>query len=359
MSYLATLQESIEKIKNAANKVNTEEATKNSLILPFFTALGYNVFDPDEFVPEYTADAPGKNGEKVDYAIMQDGKPIILIECKHVIEKLDNHHGQLFKYFNATPSARFGILTNGINYRFYTDLDNDNIMDGKPFLDIDLEKSTENQLSELIKFAKKQLDLEAISSSAFELKYTGLIQQYLLKQSSAPEDDFVATIMQKVYDHKKTQKAISIFAPLIKKSFQRLINEQVNARLQNAMDKSEESPTVETDPKLETDTPIENNSKPQIITTQDEINSFYMLKAILHDYLEGHELTYKDTLSYFSICLDNKVTKWVARLDYNANHLFVALPTMTSQKEWFKLNSIDELFAYKEDFIDSLKTRLK
>ena len=113
------------------DSIQTEEATKTSLIMPFFSLLGYDVFDPNEFVPEFTADVGIKKGEKVDYAIVNEGQPVILIEAKWVGEKLDRHDSQLFRYFGTT-CAKFAILTNGVIYRFYTDLDEQNKMDEKP-----------------------------------------------------------------------------------------------------------------------------------------------------------------------------------------------------------------------------------
>lgn len=95
--------------------------------MPFFSLLGYDVFDPHEFIPEFTADVGIKKGEKVDYAITKDGKPIILIEAKWCGDNLEKHGSQLFRYFGTT-SAKFGILTNGIIYKFYTDLDESNKM---------------------------------------------------------------------------------------------------------------------------------------------------------------------------------------------------------------------------------------
>lgn len=117
--------------------VQTEEATKTAVIMPFFAMLGYDVFNPQEFVPEFTADVGIKKGEKVDYAIVKDGTPVILIECKSITENLERHDSQLFRYF-GTSEAKFAILTNGLQYRFYTDLDNANKMDEDPFLTINI-----------------------------------------------------------------------------------------------------------------------------------------------------------------------------------------------------------------------------
>src|SRR5215207_4868836 len=103
------------------DKILTEEATKNAFIMPFIQMMGYDVFNPLEVVPEFIADIGIKKGEKVDYAIIKDGNPIVLIECKHWSADLNPHNSQLFRYFHTT-SAKFGILTNGIVYRWYTDL---------------------------------------------------------------------------------------------------------------------------------------------------------------------------------------------------------------------------------------------
>lgn len=134
----------VDQVKNLAKRVKklkdsilTEEATKTSVIMPFFQSLGYDVFNPEEFVPEFTADVGIKKGEKVDYAILQNGHPIILIEAKSIQERLEKHDSQLFRYFGTT-TAKFAILTNGIVYRFYTDLDEQNKMDKVPFFEFNI-----------------------------------------------------------------------------------------------------------------------------------------------------------------------------------------------------------------------------
>ena len=137
--------------------IKTEEATKTSFVMPFIQALGYNVFDPTEVVPEYTADVGTKKGEKVDYAIVRDGRPIILIEAKSATSNLNEEHAsQLFRYFSVTE-ARFGILTNGLQYRFYADLEKENHMDEKPFLIIDILNFDSRPMSQLKKFTKSGL----------------------------------------------------------------------------------------------------------------------------------------------------------------------------------------------------------
>ena len=127
------------RVTNLKDNIATEEATKTSLIMPFFASLGYDIFNPTEFVPEFTADVGIKKGEKVDYAVVLDGKPMILVEAKSINEVLTKHDSQLFRYFGTTES-KFGILTNGKEYKFFTDLDEPNKMDLTPFLSIDITK---------------------------------------------------------------------------------------------------------------------------------------------------------------------------------------------------------------------------
>jgi hypothetical protein len=137
MDFIDELKQFSKIVETRKESIQTEEATKTSVIMPFFSLLGYDVFDPNEFSPEYVADVGIKKGEKVDYAILKDGKPLILIEAKSINEQLQKHDSQLFRYF-GTSKAKFAILTNGQIYQFFTDLEASNRMDEKPFLEIDL-----------------------------------------------------------------------------------------------------------------------------------------------------------------------------------------------------------------------------
>src|SRR5215217_8875501 len=151
-------------------QIKTEEATKNALIMPFIQLLGYDVFNPFEVSPEFIADIGIKKGEKVDYAILNNNKPILLIECKHYTEDLNPHNSQLFRYFHTTDS-KFGLLTNGVCFKFYTDLVTPNKMDEKPFFEFNITEIKDNEIAELKKFHKSYFDVENITNTASELKY--------------------------------------------------------------------------------------------------------------------------------------------------------------------------------------------
>ncbi len=196
MDFTESIRQFSERVCKLKEAVETEEATKMSLVVPMFQILGYDVFNPLEFCPEYTADVGIKKGEKVDYAILEEGNPIILIECKSCSEQLDKYSSQLFRYF-GTSSAKFGILTNGILYRFYTDLEEANKMDIVPFLEVDLSNLKEPLINELRKFCKESFDRDKIFSTAEELKYTSLVENELANEYENPSEEFVRFMLNR------------------------------------------------------------------------------------------------------------------------------------------------------------------
>ena len=171
MEFNDVIKQFSERILSLKDTITTEESTKMSLVVPLFQLLGYDVFNPNEFCPEYIADVGIKKGEKVDYAILENGQPNILVECKSCSEQLDKHSSQLFRYFGTSP-AKFGILTNGIIYRFYTDLEESNKMDLVPFLEIDMANLKDSSINELKKFCKDNFDKDKIFSTAEHLNKT-------------------------------------------------------------------------------------------------------------------------------------------------------------------------------------------
>ena len=347
----------IEKIKDG---IQTEEATKTSMIMPFFQMLGYDVFNPLEFVPEFTADVGIKKGECVDYAIVdEDGTPQILIEAKWCGENLDKHGSQLFRYFSTTK-AKFGILTNGIIYRFYTDLDEANKMDDRPFLEFNLLDIREPLVAELKKFQKNTFDIDMIMTTASELKYNQQIRQFFIRQLASPDDDFVRYIVGEVYDGLKTQKVIEEFRSIVKKSFSQFVTEQINDRLKTALG-SEDAPQVapkadeSTDDEVHTD---ETDKGSRIVTTPEEIESFYTIKTLLHDAIGEHTISYKDTISYFGVLLDNNTWKWICRLQIKSNSIKLLLPDENKKPLTFSLNSLDEIYDYKDKLVEVVQRYL-
>ena len=200
MEFAERLAALASKVVHQKSALETEEATKNAFVMPFIsTILGYDVFNPSEVVPEFTADVGVKKGEKIDYAIVQDGQIQMLIECKHIGSPLSlEHASQLYRYF-AVTNARIAILTNGEKYHFYTDLDAPNRMDAKPFLLLDLLDIDTTLIPELLKLSKTEFDLDSIISAAGELKYVGQIKRAIAAEFKDPSDEWIRFFTNRVY----------------------------------------------------------------------------------------------------------------------------------------------------------------
>lgn len=302
------------------DSIGTEEATKTSLIMPFFVTLGYDLFNPTEFIPEFTADVGIKKGEKVDYAIVLDGKPTILIEAKSINEPLTKHDSQLFRYFGTTES-KFGILTNGQEYKFFTDLDEPNKMDLSPFLTVDITKIKDNQLPELAKFHKDNFDVDKITNSAAELKYLYSLKDYLSSELDEPTDDFIKFLLNEIYDGMKTKQIIDKFKPIIKKGLNQFVSERVNDKLSAAL----KSSVSTEEPEVQSESDTTEKADAQIITTPEELEAYTICKVVLKDTIPLDPLFYRDNRSYFNILLDDNIRKWILRVRFNSTGMKIEL----------------------------------
>lgn len=345
MGFNEDLKQFTERIIPLKDNISTEEATKMSMIVPFFQLLGYDVFNPSEFCPEYTADVGIKKGEKVDYAILINNSPEILIECKWCGDTLSKHGSQLFRYFGVT-SAKFGILTNGLIYQFFTDLDEANKMDLTPFLEINIENLKDAQINELKKFTKENFDKDNIFSTASELKYSTQIKSLLSKELDEPSDDFVRLILSSVYDAPKTQKVIDKFKPIVKKSFTGFINDIVNQKISSAL--TPESEEVDTESVV--DEPVS-----KIITTQEELEAFYIIRGMLAGIVPIEDIVYRDTESYFGVLYQDNNRKPICRIDLDKKKKQLLIPDEAKNFERIYIDSLNDLYKYKNKIIDVAK----
>lgn len=350
MEFIEAIKQFSERVAKLKDSVQTEEATKMSLVVPLFQLLGYDVFNPLEFCPEYTSDVGIKKGEKVDYAILEEGTPTILIECKSCSEQLDKYSSQLFRYFGTSP-AKFGILTNGVIYRFYTDLEETNKMDMVPFLEIDMSNPKDSLINELKKFCKETFDREKIFSTAEELKYTSLVKSELTKEYDNPSEEFVRFILNRIYDGQKNQKVIEKFTPVIKKAFSSFVNEIVNSKISSALSKDSEE-EIEVADEAET---LEDDKKSKIITTAEELESYYIIRAILSEIVPVEDIVYRDTESYFGILYKDNNRKPICRLNLDRKNKQLFIPDENKKFTRYIINSVVDVYAYKDKLIEVVK----
>jgi hypothetical protein len=347
MDFIDHLRVLSNRIANTRDMIQTEEATKNAMVMPFIQILGYNVFDPMEVTPELIADVGMKKGEKVDYAILRDGKPIMLFECKKSGGNLSiDHAGQLFRYFHVTD-ARFGVLTNGLVYRFFTDLEKPNKMDEKPFFEFNILDFNERDVEELKKFAKPMFDIENILNTANHLKYTRAIQTRLAEWLAQPSEEFVRLVSTDLLGSRKfTSSVKEQFTAITRQAFEQLIGEKINDRLKGAM--SPESPSLVEPAPVELPAVVEAPTKEaQVVTTAEELEGFHIVRSIVRELVATRRVVMRDAQSYCAVLLDDNNRKPICRLRFNnPQKLRIGLFNEAKEEEQFPLESLDDIYNF-------------
>lgn len=329
--------------------IPNEEATKTAYIMPWLQIMGYDIFNPLEVMPEFTADIGIKAGEKVDYAIMRNGEPAILIECKPCNHELNiANESQLLRYFNVTK-AKFGILTNGIVYKFYSDMEEANIMDTTPFFQIDLSDDIDDiDFGELLKFHKQNFDVDNIRQTAEVLKNSNEILRVLLSEFAEPSKELVSLVFKKVkptgiFNNNQRE----IFTPLVKSVIDQIINSKVKDNLDAALRTTE---TVR-----ETATTLrESLSTPQIETTQNEIDAYNIIRAFAAETVSIDRIVMRDAKTYCAILFDDNNRKPVARLYFNNPERLIIVIFDNDNEEKIILNNINDIFRYKNRILNAI-----
>ena len=345
MELSSQLKALADKIHQLKDKIETEESTKHAFVLPFINLLGYDTFNPTEVVPEFTADLGLKKGEKVDYAIFQHNEPILIIECKNWKENLTVHNSQLFRYFHVTKT-RFALLTNGIHFQFFTDLDEKNKMDEKPFLEFDITNLKENVVNEITKFHKSNFDVNNIVNNASSLKYTKEIKKLINEELNEPTFDFIRLFANKVYNGRLTEKVMEEFKELVQKGFNQLISDKVNDRLNAALNKEAEKQLVD-----QIDVVLDDS---KINTTEEELEAYRIVVAILRRKLPIERIVYRDTQSYFGILLDDNNRKPLCRLHLNGNKKYLGLFNENKNESKQPIESIDDIYLFEKELLETV-----
>lgn len=350
MDFKDSIKQLSDRVLKLKDSIQTEEATKNAFIMPFINALGYDVFNPLEVVPEMTCDIAMKKGEKIDYAVMKDGTPILLIECKHWAQDLSLHDNQLIRYFNVSE-AKFGLLTNGIIYRFYTDLIEPNKMDSKPFLEVDITDIKDAQIEELKKFHKSYFDVENVLSSASELKYTGELKAIIANEFANPSADFVKFFAKQVYDGMITSKLLEQFTMLTKKSISTYINDLISDRLKSALKTEVAQEQQEIHSETEPSTVESKDDK--IVTTEEEIESYLVVKSILRPLVDISRIVYRDAQTYFAILLDDNNRKPICRMYFNGiSKKYISTFDENKKETKHEITSLNDIYNFSKELAD-------
>ena len=340
----------------------TEETTKAALINPFIQALGYDTSDPRVVIMEYTADIGTKKGEKIDYAIKRDGDIIFCIEAKCCTSQLDaSKASQLHRYFHNISTARIGILTNGVRYEFYSDLDKPNVMDEKPFMIFDFDQVEESLIPELKKLANDVFNVDIALSAAQELKHMRQIRQLIAAEMRNPSDEMVRIFASQVTSGPLRACVIESFRPMVKAAFEKYINGVLLERIQGVADMSAISAPVA--PQTEENVvPLEEGETKNdgIVTTQEEVEGYLIVKASLREIIDPARVTMRDRQTYCGILLDDNGRKPICRLHFNSATVKY-LGTIDAEKNETKnrIESLNDIYKYAEQIKAAVEVYLR
>ena len=354
MDFKDTIKQVAERVAKLKDNLQTEEATKNALIMPFIQALGYDVFNPFEVMPEYTCDIGTKKGEKIDYAILKDNEPVILIECKHWAENLNSHDNQLLRYYHVS-CARFGILTNGVEYRFYTDLEVPNKMDEKPFLVLNMQDLRDNQIEEVKQFHKSYFDVDNIVNAASELKYMKGLKERIVSEMEKPSESLVRLFAKQVYSGVVTAKILEQFTDLTKRSFSQVVSDIITDRFKTALNKETEKKTDDLLPSPENQYVIAQEEENKIVTTEEEKEGYLIIRGMMRKYVDIDRVVQRDTQSYFGILLDDNNRKPICRLYFNGGKKYIATFDESKKETKNLIESLNELYKFEEQLAAIVK----
>jgi hypothetical protein len=225
------------KALSRSSRAATEEATKQYLVLPFFSFLGYDPLNPDEIIPESHASFSDKFKNRIDYAICHDGNPVIAVECKRTGALSESHRGELKGYFNAVPTTKLGILTDGLIFELYSDTNAENMMDDEPYVVLDLAAIAEgeiddNSLDALSRLRKGTFDPQNVGAEAkrkiFISRYIEVLDG-LLKE---PTDDFTRFLLDAAsIEGRRTVRLIEEHQPIVRDSLSLLVDKIILDRV--------------------------------------------------------------------------------------------------------------------------------
>lgn len=309
MSFTDAVRALANQIETRREHVHTEEAAKQALILPFIALLGFDIYNPAEVIPEYKA-GWAKVSEKVDYALLIAKRLSLFVEAKGINEVLVNHDPQLAKYFNSTPEVKFSIITNGVQYRFFTDLQEKNILDKKPFFEFNFGDFADSDIAVLERFRKEVFNVESLVGYAEDLVFLSGLKAQFKSLLRDPSDDFVrfAVVAAELVDGRVTQRVVDRFRPLVKESISAAILEIVG---QSFLQTPAASVEIVED---NADTIIEEPAKKGIETTEEELRVFEIVKRLLADQVpDPDKLRHQDTHRYFAV-LYGGPHSWFARM---------------------------------------------
>ena len=354
MDFVEAIRDVSTRSKTALKEALTEEATKTSVILPLIKAFGFDVFSLSEVVPEYISDVGTKKGEKVDFALKIGGKIAMLLEVKPIFANLgSSQYNQLYRYFSVTE-ARLAILTNGREMWFFADVEEPNKMDRKPFFTVDLHALDDREILQLAKFQKHNFNIDTIVETASNLKYTSAAAIYLRTQLDDPDDDFTKLVGRHIHDGSLTKAVMEQLKPAIMAALDTIVKDRIQDKLGVAF----RSQTPSTEPPASASVELEGQES-ETETTEEELQAFYIVRAIAARIIDIARVTIRDSKTYCSIFIDDNNRKPVCRFYFNGKSVKY-FGTFDSQKNETKhqISDASEIYKFSANIEEAIKPHL-
>ena len=329
--------------RHAAQHALTEEATKTSVVMPFIQTLGFDVFNLNEVVPDFIADVGIKKGEKIDFALKIDGKISVLVEAKPITASLGStQFSQLYRYF-ATLETRLAILTNGREIWFFSDIDEKNRMDKKPFFVFDLQSHDDGQINELARFQKSGFDIESILEAASNLKYVKAAANFLTNQLLKPDDEFVKLVARQIYEGGSiTKNVVEQLRPAIASALDEVIRNRIQEKL-NVTFRADSGSTEQAVPASN----LEDVNGDEIFTSEDESRAFFIVQAIGARIAPVSRITMRDAKSYCAVFVDDKNNRPVCRFYSNAKGIHrIGVFDTTKSETKHQIETLSDIYQH-------------
>ena len=288
--------------------------------------------------------------------------PQFYLNAKKVSDPLDaSRASQLARYFHTTK-ARIAILTDGIVYKFFSDLDAENTMDTTPFLEVDITRLETRDLNALNYFSKNSFNVDEARAAASDMKYIRGDESIPCRGVIAsPRRSLSAFSRAKSFSGPMFQSRIESFTGLVKLAFQGFVNDRINSTLQRAsdivntgIDDSEPSSIDEVESSAEDPQDADSDGVKSIVTTVEEVEGYEIVRTILSDFVDPERIVMRDTHSYCGVLFDNNNRKPICRLHFNRPRKYLGLLDEERRETRYLIESVDEISNYAEELRKSV-----
>ena len=262
-------------------------------------------------------------------------------------------------------SARIGVLTDGVMYKFFSDLDADNVMDEDPFMEIDVTSANPRDLQALNHFARHSFDLEEARTAASNMKHIAGMKDYLTQMHTQPDEDFVRLLARRVFTGPLFHARVEHFTGIARLAFHEFVNDLINDTLRRASN-IVNSGTVEDPeplPVLDGDGNEDTAETKGIVTTAEEIQGYELVKTIVSDVVDPERVFIRDTKSYCGVLLDDTNRKPICRMHFNTSRK--RLPILAGERSedgtllstFYDIEDVNDIAQYAEKLRAAARAR--